>query len=308
MTPILKLASRLALSALVAACASTAGLQTARSDWRGQYPSLTFGAVRVENLSTSRSQWDPLAKFLSERLHVPVTFKYASDYAGVVLAFNTGHVHGAYLGAAQYALLQKVSNGAAEPLVAEINVYGSPGAQSIIVVKNESPIHALSDLKGKKIAFPDPNSGTGYIVPSFYLAKMGYMEKGFFAHTNFVGTHEGGILAVVKGQFDAATTFRYSESFGMPDRMAQKGLIPKDAVRTIWNSNFIPTGPFAVRKDLPAELKAELADAFLEMPADITKAAGGSEWASWRKVSDGDYVEIIEIMAENERRRKEAAP
>jgi phosphonate transport system substrate-binding protein len=94
----------------------------------------------------------------------------------------------------------------------------------------------------------------------------------------------------------------------MPDRMAQKGLIPKDAVRTIWNSNFIPTGPFAVRKDLPAELKAELADAFLEMPADITKAAGGSEWASWRKVSDGDYVEIIEIMAENERRRKEAAP
>ena len=307
MIPTFKLASRLAFVFLIAAISSTASPPSARAEWRSQFKELTFGAVRVENLSTSRSQWTPVANFLSERLGVPVTFRYASDYAGVILAFQQGHIQGAYFGAAQFALLQRVSKGIAEALVAEINVYGSPGAQSIIVVKQENPIQALADLKGKTIAFPDPNSGTGYIVPSFHLARLGYMDKGFFGQTGFVGTHEGGILAVVKGQYDAATTFRYTESFGLPDRMAQKGLISKDAVRTIWNSNFIPTGPFAVRKDLPADLKAELAAAFLEMPTEITKSAGGSEWASWRRVTDKDYTEIVEIMEDNDRRRQRAS-
>jgi len=302
----LKRTSRLGAAVLAALIVAMAP-RAAHADWRNQYPSLTFGAVRLENLSTSRSQWNPLAAFLSERLRVPVTFRYASDYTGVILAFRDNHIQGAYFGAAQYALLQKLSNGVAEPLVAENNIYGSPGAQSIIVVKTDSAIQALADLKGKSIAFPDPNSGTGYIVPSFHLAKAGYMDKGFFAHTGFAGTHEGGVLAVVKGQYDAAATFRYSDAFGMPDRMADKGLIPKGAVRVIWNSNFIPTGPFAVRKDLPGELKAELSNAFLEMPTEITRSAGGSEWASWRKVTDIDYVEIIEIMDENDQRRKRAS-
>jgi phosphonate transport system substrate-binding protein len=213
-------------------------------------------------------------------------------------------VHAAHYGAAQYATLFQVSQGNVEPLLAEINVDGSLGFQSIIVVRAESGVRALEDLRGKTLAFPDPNSTSGYLLPAYYLEQAGYMAPGFFAKTGFAGNHENAVLAVLAGTYEAAATYRLTEQLTLPSRMEEKGMIPKNAVRIIWHSPLFTNGPFAVRKDLPSGLKVELAQAMLRMPEPVLKGIGAGRWAGFRQVTHEDYREFLTILEANQRARR----
>jgi phosphonate transport system substrate-binding protein len=287
-------------------CALLLGLvaSATAADWRATYPELTFGVASVDSLATTASRWDPLGAYLTKALGVPTRMRYATDYAGIIEAVRAGQIQGAHFGAAQYALLFKTSGGNAEPLVKEINAYGTPGYQSIIIVRADSGLNSVEGLKGRTLAFPDPNSTSGYVVPTYLLGKLGYMKPGFFGRTGFAGNHEQAILAVANKTYDAAATFRYSDAASQPSRLVEKGMIPAGAVRAIWNSDFIPDGPFAIRKELPAALKAELATAFIRMPADVMKAVSAGQWKGWEPASHDLYRQIIEILEANEAARR----
>ena len=127
-----------------------------------------------------------------------------------------------------------------------------------------SGIKTLEDMKGHSLAWADPNSTSGYLIPSATLKAKGIKldDGAYFSKTGFSGGHEQGVVAVLNKQYDGAVTWtsgqgEKSEGYtrGNLRSMVDKKMLKMSDVNIIWQSGKIPNGPWAVRIALPAELK-----------------------------------------------------
>ena len=146
---------------------------------------------------------------------------------------------------------QLTTGGKVEPIVVETDSDGSVSYHSVIAVKADSPYQSLDDLKGKSLAFADPNLTSGFVAPSYFPREEGINPESFFGRTGFSGSHENGILAVLNGTYDAAATSWTNEERSNVVRMESKGMIPKGQIRYVWKSPKLPNGPWAMHADLP---------------------------------------------------------
>lgn len=89
-------------------------------------------------------------------------------------------------------------------LLATPQVQGSHYYHSYLIVNKDSPFHRLEDLKGRVFAFTDPDSNTGKLVPTYWLAQMGVRPENFFGKTIYTYSHDNSILAVARGLVDGA--------------------------------------------------------------------------------------------------------
>jgi phosphonate transport system substrate-binding protein len=84
-------------------------------------------------------------------------------------------------------------------------VRGSPFYQSYLIVNKDNPFHKLEDLRGRVFAFTDPESNTGRLVPTYWLAQMGQMPETFFGKIIYTYSHDNSILAVARVLVDGAS-------------------------------------------------------------------------------------------------------
>ena len=129
-----------------------------------------------------------------------------------------------------------------KPILRALSKDGKPIYHGIIVVRQDSPIKNLSDLKGKSFAFGQAWSTAGHILPEYYLLKTNIRLKdlknySFLRHHDFVAN------AVLKGEFDAGA---------VKDIVAYK--YQSMGLRFIHLSDPIPTVPIIVRTDASKEL------------------------------------------------------
>ncbi|MFC3059999.1 phosphate/phosphite/phosphonate ABC transporter substrate-binding protein [Paenirhodobacter populi] len=279
-----------AASAILAAIVMVASVASqANADWKVQYNALTIGVPPIENASEGQARYAPLADYLSAKLGVPVTLRMASAYSGIIQAMEANEVDMAMYGAAAFAAADDVLAGDLQPLAHAAAKDGTLGYQAIVITRADSGINTLEDLKGKTLAYADPNSASGYLVPSYYFNQMN-MGKDFFASTTFSGGHENSILAVVRGTYDAAATWHYTETNGAVQRMVDRGEVPAGAVKVIWESPLVPADAWSVRASMPDDLKAALTDALVSFAsADPEKFA---------VVSAGSWANIVPVGRE----------
>ena len=158
-----------------------------------------------------------------------------------------------------------------------------------ILVATASGIKDLAGLKGKKFAFVDPISASGYLFPTLLVKnKTGQDPKTFFASTIFAGGHDKAALAVYSGQVDGAATFNdVRTNAGMPaDIMAKTTVI--DAAGPI------PNDGVAVAKNFPADVQATITKALIAYCADAGKATCKSlfNWDGLQEVKADFYNPI----------------
>ena len=84
-------------------------------------------------------------------------------------------------------------------------VRGKPFYQSYLIVNKNSSFERLEDLRGHVFAFTDPESNTGFLVPKYWLLKMGERPASFFKSINYTYSHDNSILAVARSLVDGAT-------------------------------------------------------------------------------------------------------
>lgn len=282
----------------VAASIMTLALSTAaHADWHDSYDALTIGVPPIENAEAGQARYAPLAEYLSETLGVPVTLRIASAYSGIIQAMDAGEVDMAMFGAAAFAAADDVLLGDLEPLAHAVSSSGDRGYYAIVVTGADSGLETIADLKGKTLAYADPNSASGYLVPSFYFSKMDLGDD-FFASTGFSGGHENSILAVVRGTYDAAATWHYSPESGAVERMAKRGEIEADAVQVIWESPLIPSDAWSVRMSMPDDLKGALSDAmttFAEAEPEEFSVVSAGSWSDIVPVGREAFADSIEM-------------
>ena len=279
-------------------------------DWREQYPELTIGISSGENETDAIARTQPYADYLSTELGVPVKIVRGTDYAAVIEAMRSGHVQFASVGPAAYALARKVMGEDIAPVAVTLDKEGNLGYYSVIAVRADSPYQTLADIKGKSFAFADPNSTSGYAVPSYYLAtELKTSADDYFSEVAFSGGHEQSVMALVNGTFEAVATHWRNETAGNIQNMEKKGLIPVGSTRIIWKSPVIPNTPVMMLTTLPQELQDAFKTALMAFPEKdpegfATYSNGTS--SGYVEAKHEDYLDVIAITEFNaeERRRQ----
>jgi len=267
-----------------------AALPALAQDWKTDYRIVRFGILSGENESDRIARYTPFEKYLEATLGVDVEIFTAGNYDGVIQALAANQIEFAFLGSSAYAAAYTETNGGVIPLLTSQQDDGSTGYYSVVVVRCDSGYKSIDDLKGKVLAFADPDSTSGYAVPNYNLTIQGYEPATFFAAIPFSGSHEAGVAGVANGQFDAAATYINNEKNGIPQRMETKGMIKQGEICRIWQSPEITSGPFTARANLPQGLIDDMKAAVMAVPTaapEVHKEMTGGENSTAK-----GYVEV----------------
>ena len=226
-----------------------------------------IGILGGENASDRLRSNECLREKTEALLGVPTKVFAPADYNGVIEGLLGGNLDMAWLGASGYAKVYLTDPDAVDPVLVKINTDGSYGYYSIGFARVEKGIKSLDDMKGKVFGFGDPNSTSGYLIPSIEIPKAGYsMKPGeFFKDVKFTGGHEQTIVAVSNGDIDGGVTWAdglgtWEDGFnsGGLRKAVDAGLVDMTELREIWRSKVIPEGPVVLRKSLPEKVKLQM--------------------------------------------------
>ena len=179
----------------------------------------------------------------------------ATSYAGVIEAMGANRADIGWLNTFSYVIAHQKYG--VEVRLVTVR-FGLPYYRAEIITPAASGINTLADLRGKRFAFVDPASTSGYLFPVAGLKKAGYDPQKFFGQTIFAGSHNNVVLAVYQGRVDAGAVFedaRGSVQKTLPDVMQK--------IKVVWKSDPIPNDTVSFRKGLPDDVKAKVANALL---------------------------------------------
>ena len=147
-----------------------------------------------------KKRFAPLADYLSAELGTSVEVRVGQNYQAHLRAIANNQVDIAYLGPSLY--VKMLQNLWSRPLLARLEANGSPTFTGHIVIRHDSPLQNLRDLEGKVMAFGDPNSTMGTMVPQAMLLQAG-IQLSDLAHYHHYDGHTNVALAVLTGDADA---------------------------------------------------------------------------------------------------------
>ena len=179
----------------------------------------------------------------------------ATSYAGVIEAMGANRADIGWLNTFSYVIAHQKYG--VEVRLVTVR-FGLPYYRAEIITQAASGINGLPDLRGKRFAFVDPASTSGYLFPVAGLKKAGYDPQKFFGQTIFAGSHNNVVLAVYQGRVDAGSVFedaRGTVQKTLPDVMQK--------VKVVWKSDPIPNDTVSFRKGLPEDVKAKVTNALL---------------------------------------------
>lgn len=251
---------------------------------------LKFYLVPAQDMLTLETQGKVLEKYLQQDLKMEVRVELPTSYIAVVEAFGSKRADAAILNTFGYVLAQEKYQ--AEAKLKLVN-RGRDFYNGQIIVREDSGIKSIKDLNGKKFAFVDPASTSGYLLPLrlFKFENIKIKESVFF------GRHDTVVSAVYQNKVDAGATFHTP---------ADEDGTPKDArwllrtqypdvykkVKILQLTEAIPNDPLVLRKDLPEEIKTKLAESlqkYIKTEAGAKVLYDLYHITDFKVASDADY-------------------
>jgi len=207
-----------------------------------------------------------------------------SSYAAQVEGMCAGQIDAGFFAPLQMTLL--ISKSCGTPILGALRKDDTGTLattyKSQILVRVDSGINTLADLKGKKFAFVDPLSASGYLYPSLVVKqKTGQEPKTFFSQTIFAGSHPNAALAVYNKQVDGAAMF-----IDARDSLVSANPDIKTATKVIDTAGPIPNDGVALRKGFPDDLGKTVKQALIDYSKDAAGAKVLSALFAWDGVQE----------------------
>lgn len=209
-----------------------------------------------ENASTIVQNAQPLKAHLEKTLSRPVELVVTTDYSSMIEAMRFGRIEVAYFGPLSYVLARSKSE--IEAFAVGVS-RGSPTYTSVVIVPADSPAKSVADLKGTTVAYGDNASTSSHLVPRAMLQDRGLVANRDYK-TVYVGAHDAVARTVEAGRVQAGALSR-----PIFDSLVKGGKIDGAKVRVLAETAAIPNYPIAYQSKLPAELKAQIRAAFLDL-------------------------------------------
>ena len=241
--------------------------------------------VPTNNDGSMEAKTGPFADYLSEKLGMDVNVTLATDYSTIVEAMASGKVDLGIMPPAAYVQARNLD--AAEAILSsQLVKYDEDTEEPIegeytstfkgeVLVKADSDMESLEDLKGKKIATLSPNSASGYIYPVAEMKNLGIDPLTDCTLTT-VNDIPSEMTAVLNGQQDACFVFQgaryvFSSKFTDYD-------LYKDLKVLYLTEGDIPNDAIAVQPSMDDDLKAQIKDVFLNLADDEEGKEAMSLW------------------------------
>ncbi len=193
----------------------------------------------------------------------PYKYKFAvpTSFVAVVESFGTNRADIASINTFGYIMAHERYGATAR--IAFVRS-GSETYQAQIVARADGPIKELKDIDGKKFAYVDPASTSGYLLP----AKLFLDNKLKPSETVFAQKHDNVITMIYQKQVDAGATFYSPPQHGRIEdaRRLVKTQFPdvEEKIKIIQLTDAIPNDPIVFRKDLPEEMINSIVDALMK--------------------------------------------
>lgn len=209
-----------------------------------------------ENASTIIKNNQGLKDYLEAQLGKKVELIVTTDYSSMIEAMRHGRLDLAYFGPLSYVLARQKSE--IEPFAA-LKTKGSTTYQSVLIANISSGVKAISDIKGKDMAYGDKVSTSSHLIPKSVLAEQG-LDAGRDYNEHFVGSHDAVALAVQNGHAQAGGLSR-----PIFEAMVERKMVSLDKVKVLEYSKPFPQYPWTMRSNLKPELKDKISNAFLNL-------------------------------------------
>jgi phosphonate transport system substrate-binding protein len=229
---------------------------------------LTVQFVPSQNADTLEAKAKPLEKLLSDELDRPVKVSVSTDYNTIVEAMASKKVDVGFLPPTAYVLAK--DQGAAD-VILQAQRYGvndkdgSPtdelvdSYKSMFIVKKDSGIDSLEDLKGKKIGYQNVTSSAGYVWPAASLMDVGLDPLKDVQPVTLKG-HDQAVISLLNGDIDAAVTFQDARTIVQKD---YEDVF--DQTKVIHYTEPIPNDTVAVQSDMDKDLRKDIQEAFINI-------------------------------------------
>jgi phosphonate transport system substrate-binding protein len=216
---------------------------------------LIFSYTPVEDPSVYENVFTEFMEYLSEKTGKPVQWYGAESYAAQVEAMRSGRLHVA--GISTGPTVFGVNLAGYVPIAIMCKGDGTFGYKLQLITHKDSDIMEVKDLKGRKVAHVTPSSNSGNQAPRALFKDMGVTPDVDYEVT-YSGKHDNSIMGVVNRDYDAAPI-----ASSVLDRMITKGVVNRDDIRIIWESDPFPTTSYGYAYNLKPELQEKIKEAFL---------------------------------------------
>ena len=233
---------------------------TTKTETKKEEKVIKMGFVPLKNSEKLVEDLKPISDYLSERLGVKVEAFTASNYIGVVEGLGSGSVDFGIIPPFSSLLAQKQSN--AKPILTSKGKTGKPGYTAELYVRKDSGIKSLQDAKGKKVAFVDPSSSSGYIYPGAMLVEAGLNLDKDISY-QFSGGHDKSLQLLLNKDVDVIATFD-----GVEDRYAKDFPQAKTDIQKLATSDMIPGIMVTTSSKMDKELQDKLEKALRDIEND----------------------------------------
>ena len=289
----------------MSACSSSSKSDDSASDDASETTSLTVQFVPTNNDGSMDAKCKPFAEYLNKALGVDVTVTVATDYSTIVEAMASGKVDIGIMPPAAY--VQARSQGAAKAVLSSSLVDYDENEQPIsgssansfkgeVLVKADSDMTSLADLKGKTIATLSANSASGYIYPVAEMKDLG-IDPTSDCTIVTVNDIPSEITAVLEGQADAAFVFEGAR-YVFSSKFENNDLFTDLKVLYLTEGD-IPNDAIAVLPSMDSELQEKVKEVFLNMPNDEEGKEAMAMWGhtAYTEADEAAYDTIEAYIA-----------
>lgn len=264
---------------------------------RAQTAEINFGIIATEASANLKAGWEPFLAAMAKGTGLKVNGFYASDYAGVIEAMRFKKVQIAWFG--NKSAMEAVNRSSGELFAQSVDSDGNPGYWSHLIVHKDSPLQNLDDVlkcdKSLDFGIGDPNSTSGFLVPTSYIFAAKNIDPKQCFKTVRNASHEANGMAVANKQVMVGTN--NSENLRRLEVTAPEA---RKNIRVIWTSPLIPSDPIVWRKDIDAGVKTKLYTWIMsygrvgtpEEIATARKILAGLQWAPFNPTNDNQLLPI----------------
>ena len=234
-----------------------------------------------------------VADLLHDKTGLYFTTNVATEYAGVIEALSSDPPEAQMASLATFAYVLAADRGVAEAALVSVR-FGTPTYNGQIIVRADSGISSVKDLRGKSFGRVDPLSTSSWIIPMLTMRAAGINPETDLDEIVDAGSHDSVVAAVYNGDIDAGATYmdartRIEEDH--PDVMEKVVVIevttdiPNDGVQ------FSPVVPDDMREKIVAAL---LEIAQTEEGKDALKTA--YQWSGLEEHDDTFYDPFRQVL------------
>lgn len=253
---------------------------------------LRFGIIPFENAEELIKNVTPMMNMISKGLDMDVKPFIAADYTGIIEAFRGNKLDAAFLTPASYVMAKQEAD---VKVILKSQRGGNPYYYGAIIVRSDSGINTLNDLKGKKFSFGDPISTSGHVFPRKILIDNKINPETDFENVIFSGAHDATVLSVLNKKVDAGATFSddASGSKGSWTRYLRPEEV--DQIKVLAVSDPIPSDNICVSANLDPKISDKLAQVII----DFGKTEEGKnmmaklyKFDGYIRATDEDYASV----------------